>query len=150
MNAFFAFLHHVAAFALVAAIAVELVLIRDDLTARRARSLQVADAVVGSAAGIVLVAGLLRVIYFEKGAEYYLHSAPFIGKIALFVLVALASIYPTLEFLSWSKSLKQGHAPSVSPAKMRVIRAIIHWELAGVVLLILCAVLMARGVGHLG
>ena len=150
MNAFFAFLHHVAAFALVAAIAVELVLIRDDLTARRARSLQVADAVVGSAAGIVLVAGLVRVIYFEKGAEYYLHSAPFIGKIALFVLVALASIYPTLEFLSWSKSLQQGHAPSVSPAKMRVIRAIIHWELAGVVLLILCAVLMARGVGHLG
>jgi len=31
MSAFFAFLHHAAAFALVAALAVELVLIRDDL-----------------------------------------------------------------------------------------------------------------------
>ena len=77
-------------------------------------------------------------------------SSFFIGKITLFVLIALASIYPTLEFLSWSKSLKQGNAPSVNPARLRVIRAIIHWELAGVVLLILCAVLMARGVGYLG
>jgi putative membrane protein len=38
----------------------------------------------------------------------------------------------------------------VSPHKLRTIRRIIHWELAGVVLLVLCAALMARGVGFFG
>jgi putative membrane protein len=61
MSAFFAFLHHVAAFALVAAVVVEFVLIRDDLNARTVRRLQLADMIVGLSAGVVLVVGLLRV-----------------------------------------------------------------------------------------
>jgi putative membrane protein len=150
VNAFFAFLHHVAAFTLVAALAVEFVLIRDELTLGRARSLQFADAAIGISAAVVLVVGFLRVFYFEKGSAYYFHSAPFIGKISLFVVIALLSIYPTVQFVSWTKSLKQGQIPNVSPAKLKTIRAIIHWELAGIVLLILCAALMARGIGYLG
>ena len=147
MNAFFAFLHHVAAFTLVAALAVEFVLIRDELTLRRARGMQIADAVIGISATVVLVAGLLRVFYFEKGPSYYFHNGAFIGKISLFVLIALASIYPTIEFVSWGKSLRQGQVPKVDPGKLRKIRSIIHWELAGIVLLILCAALMAKGIG---
>jgi putative membrane protein len=73
-----------------------------------------------------------------------------IGKISLFVLVALLSIYPTVQFLSWSKSLKQGQVPAVDPGKLMSIRRIIHWELAAIVLLILCAAVMAKGIGHLG
>jgi len=34
----------------------------------------------GAAAGGVLVVGLLRVFFFEKGAGYYLHSEPFIAR----------------------------------------------------------------------
>ena len=150
MSALFAFLHHAAAFALVGALAVEFVLIRDDLTVRRARSLQLADVTIAASATIVLVVGFLRVFYFEKGSSYYFHSAPFLAKVGLFVLVALLSIYPTVEFLSWSKSLKQGQVPAVSPGKLRTIRRIIHWELVGVGVLILCAALMARGVGFFG
>jgi putative membrane protein len=45
MSALFAFLHHVAAFGPVAALAVEFVLVRDDLTLRGARRIQIADAV---------------------------------------------------------------------------------------------------------
>jgi putative membrane protein len=150
MPSLFAFLHHVAAFTLVAALAVEFVLIRDELTVRRARSLQIADAVIGISAGVVLVVGLLRVFYFEKGAAYYFHNAAFLGKIGLFVIVALLSIYPTVQFLSWSRSLKQGRAPGVDAARLRILRKIIHWELAAVVLLVLCAALMARGVGYFG
>jgi putative membrane protein len=150
MNALFAFLHHVAAFALVAGLAIEFVLIRDELTVRRARSLQLADAAIGASATVVLVVGFLRVFYFEKGAAYYFHSLPFIAKLSLFVIIALASIYPTIEFLSWSKALKRGEVPSVSPRKLRAIRAIIHGELACIVLLILCAALMAKGIGYAG
>jgi putative membrane protein len=57
MPAFFAFLHHVAAFAFVAALVLEFVLIKDELSVRTARKLLVADLVVGVSAGVVLVAG---------------------------------------------------------------------------------------------
>jgi putative membrane protein len=98
----------------------------------------------------VLVVGLLRVIYFEKDTFYYFHSVPFFAKLPLFVIVALLSIYPTIEFLSWSKPLKGGQVPIVSDRKLRLTRSIIHWELVGIVLLILAAALMARGVGYIG
>jgi putative membrane protein len=147
MAALFAFLHHLAAFTLVGALAVEFVLIRDELTASRARTIQVVDAVFGISAGVLLVVGLLRVFYFEKGAMYYGHSVPFMAKFALFVLVGVLSIYPTVEFLSWRKAVKQGARPAVSDQKIRRVRMLIHLELAVIVLILLCAALMARGVG---
>ncbi|MEW6684426.1 MAG: DUF2214 family protein [Nitrospirota bacterium] len=150
MTWFFAFLHHLAAFTLVAALVVELVLIRDELTVARARKIQRADVVFGIAAGVVLVVGFLRVFYFERGSSYYFHSIPFLAKLSLFVIVGLLSIYPTIEFLSWGKSVKRGQVPVVSDSKIRTLRSLIHYELVGVVLLLFCAALMAKGVGYRG
>jgi len=150
MTPFFAFLHHLAAFGLVAALAVEFILIRGELNLGTARKLQRIDMVFGLSSGVVLVVGLLRVFYFEKGASYYFHSAPLIAKLSLFVIVGLLSIYPTVEFASWGKSLKQGQMPVLTGRKIASIRTIIHWELAAVVVIILCAALMAKGVGYLG
>ena len=150
MPAFFAFLHHLAAFGLVAALVLEFVLIKGELDARSARRLQLTDMVFGLSSGTVLVVGLLRVFYFEKGAGYYFHSAPFIAKLILFLIVGLLSIVPTLEFLSWSRTLKQGQVPSLDAGKLRKLRSVMHLELVGVVLILLCAALMARGVGTFG
>jgi putative membrane protein len=150
MTPFFAFLHHLAAFTLVAALAVEFILIRGELNLGTARKLQRIDMVFGLSSGVVLAVGLLRVFYFEKGASYYFHSAPFIAKLSLFAIVGLLSIYPTVEFASWGKSLKQGQMPVLTERKIASIRSIIHWELAAVVVIILCAALMAKGVGYLG
>ena len=142
MIAFMAFLHHVAAFTLVAALAVEFVLIRDPLTPALARRLARADMVLGISATVLAVVGLLRVFYFEKGAAFYFHNAAFIAKLALFIAVALASIYPTVKFLRWRKAL--------DPAAVPAIRRVLHLELAGIVLILLCAALMARGIGFFG
>jgi len=147
MAPFFAFLHHVAAFVLFAALVVEFVLIRDALTVGSARKILLADLLFGVSAGVVLVVGFLRVTYFEKGMTYYFHSWTFIAKLSLFVVVGLISIIPTREFLSWRKAVNQGQVPHVEPAKIRSLRSIIHVELAGVVLIILMAALMAKGVG---
>jgi len=149
MAALFAFLHHIAAFALVAALAIELVAIKDQMNAPNIRKLAIADMIVGISAGIILVVGFIRVFYFEKGASYYFHSAPFIIKLTLFVMVALLSIYPTLHFLSWRKAVKQGRVPAIAPATLRTVRLAIHVELTAIIALILCAALMARGVGYL-
>lgn len=150
MSSFFAFLHHLAAFTFVAALAVEFVLVQGELSVKTARKLQLADLIAGVSAGVVLAVGLLRAFYLEKASSYYFHSAPFIAKLSFFVIVALLSIYPTVVFLSWGKSLKQGLVPAVPEGKIRTIRSLIHCELAGVVLIILCAALMAKGVGFFG
>ena len=150
MTAFFAFLHHVAAFALVAGLAVELVLIRDQLTAATMRRIVRVDAIVGLSAAAVLLVGLARVFWFEKGAAYYFHSWPFIGKLGMFTLVALLSIHPTVSFVKWGQALKQGRTPVVDAAAQRNLRRLIHAELGGVVLILLFAAMMARGVGFFG
>ena len=149
MSSLFAFLHHVAAFALFAALVLELIMIKEQLTVKTARTLQVADLTLAISASTVLLVGLLRVFYFEKGAAYYSHSIPFILKMSLFAFVALLSIYPTVKFLSWRGAVRQGRAPAVDARTVRLIRGIVHMELGGVVLIILFAALMARGVGFI-
>jgi putative membrane protein len=150
MSAIFAFLHHLAAFGLVSALAVEHVLLQNELTSDSARKLRFADLIFGTCAGAVLVLGGLRVFYFEKGTDYYFHSAPFIAKFSLFIIVGLISIYPTVEILSWKRSLERQETPLLPESKRRTMLTAIRFEFAGVALLILCAALMARGVGSFG
>ena len=147
MAALFAFLHHLAAFTLVASLAVEMVVIGGELTLEAARKLRLADLAYGISAGFLLIVGLARVFHFEKGATYYFHTWTFIAKLALFVTIGLVSIIPTVEFQSWRRSVALGKPPAVSATKVRMLRSIIHLELAGVVLILLFAAMMAKGVG---
>jgi len=143
----FAFLHHIAAFTLFAGIVVEFILLREELTLDSARKIQAADIVLGIAAGVLLVVGLARVFFFEKGATYYFHNWAFLAKLSLFIIVALLSIIPTREFLAWRHAVKQGQVPVVTPERKRAVGLILHLELVAVFLIILFAALMARGVG---
>jgi putative membrane protein len=145
MIVLFAFLHHLAAFTLVAAIALEFVLLRGELTNWSARRLRAADMVLGIAAMVLLLVGLARVFWFEKGATYYFHNHAFLTKFTLFVLVGLLSIVPTIEFLSWRKAVEAGQVPVVAAAKLKRLRMIVHIELAAIVLILFCAALMAKG-----
>ena len=145
MTTLFAFLHHLCAFTLVAAVAIEFTLIRQELTVASARRLQVTDIVLGIAAGALFVIGLLRVFFFEKGADYYWHSHAFLAKFGLFIIIGLLSIVPTLEFLSWRDAIAAGQAPVMDAAKRKRVTMIIHIELAAIVVILLCAAIMARG-----
>jgi putative membrane protein len=149
-SALFAFLHHAAAFLLVAVVMVELVLMRGEMTLATARTLLRMDSVYGLCAVVLLVVGFIRVFYTEKGAAYYFHSGSFLAKLALFVVVGLLSILPTVQFLGWRKALKAGQAPVVDDATRRRVRMIIHTELTLLFLIMLCAALMARGIGFIG
>jgi putative membrane protein len=147
MSALFAFLHHIAAFLLFATLLAEFILTRDGVDLRAAERVLRVDAIFGASAGLVLIIGILRVIYFEKGSDYYLHSVPFIAKMVLFVIVGLLSIYPTKKFLSWRPAVKQGQAPAIDAATLKTLRTVLHLELAAVALIILMAAMMARGIG---
>jgi putative membrane protein len=145
MSTLFAFLHHVCAFTLVSAVAIEFALIRGELTLSSARRLQVTDIVLGIAAGALLVIGLLRVFFFEKGPDYYWHSHAFITKFSIFIVIGLMSIIPTVEFLSWRGAIGEGRVPAISARKLRLVTAVIHGELVSIVIILLCAAIMARG-----
>ena len=149
-SALFAFLHHAAAFLLVAVVMVELVLLRGELTVASARTLLRMDSVYGVSAVVLLIVGFVRVFSTEKGSDYYFHSGPFLAKLTLFIVVGLLSIMPTVEFLGWRKALKDGRTPALDDGKRRRLRMLIHIELTLLFLIMLFAALMARGIGFIG
>jgi len=149
-TALMAFLHHLAAFTVVAALAVEVALFKPPLTVTQARRLQRTDMIFGIAATAVLVIGMLRVVYFEKGPQYYWHDAFFLMKFAAFVVAALISIYPTVVFLSWNKALKANTPPEITLERTGSVRMCLMLELAALVVILLGAALMARGFGYYG
>jgi putative membrane protein len=145
-----AFIHHAAAFVLVAALMVELVVLKNDLTVASARSVLRMDRVYGIAALVLLAVGFARVFYTEKGMDYYFSSGSFLVKLALFILVGLLSISPTLRFMSWRKALREGRVPDFDDGARRKVRMVIHIELTLLFIIMLMAVMMARGVWYLG
>ena len=145
-----AFLHHVAAFAVFALLTVELVLLRGELTVANARTLLRLDAAYGIAALAVLAVGLGRVFYTEKGSLYYFHSGTFITKLTLFVVVGLLSIYPTMQFLKWRPALREQRAPQLDAATRGRLRMLVHLELTLLLVVLLMAAMMARGIGYFG
>lgn len=143
-----AFLHHAAAFTVVATLAVEVALFKPPLTLVQARRVLATDTIYGAAAAAVLVAGLLRVAYFEKGPAYYWHDGFFLAKFIAFIVAALISIYPTITYRSWRKGLKAGTAPAVPAARARAVRMCLMLQLTAIVVILACAALMARGFGY--
>jgi putative membrane protein len=148
-SALMAFLHHVAAFTVVAALAVEVALFKPPLSLTQAQRLVRTDTIFGASAAILLAAGMLRVWYFEKGPAYYWHDAFFLIKFGAFLVAALISVYPTVTFLSWNRGLKAGVAPEIPAGRTRSVRMCLMLELSAILVILLCAALMARGFGYL-
>ena len=148
--AILAFLHHTAAFLIVAALTVELIMMKGELNVTSARTLLRLDAVYGMSAAILLAVGMLRVFLTEKGAAYYFHSGTFLAKLTLFIVIGLLSIYPTMQFLGWRKALKAQQAPVIDASTRRNIRLVLHIELTLLFVMVFLAVLMARGIGYMG
>ena len=120
------------------------------MTLSSARSVLRMDMVYGIAATLLLIVGFVRVFYTEKGEAYYFASGTFLGKLALFIIVALLSIYPTIKFMGWRKALREQRLPDFDAGTRRKVRMLIHIELTLIFVIILLAIMMARGIGFLG
>lgn len=139
--------HLLGAMLLAAALAVEFVLLgrRPDLEG--ARRIARADLVFGAAAALVLLSGILRLLHLGKGPAFYGGNPLFHAKMALFVLLALLSVYPTVQILSWRPLLKAGESPPLDDGRRRRMRGLVAAELALVAVVPLLAALVAVGVG---
>ena len=146
-SALFSFLHFVAVLAVAGTLFFEWLTLSPQPTLDDVRRLQSADRWYGIAAGVLLVVGLVRVFQFEKGKDYYFSNTFFMLKIALFVAVGLISIYPTMRFIAWSKLTRQGQVPVVSAPELKRLRQALGAELVLLAGIVLCASLMAKGIG---
>jgi putative membrane protein len=146
-SAIMAFLHHLAAFTLTAAIIYEHTTFRKDLSLTDARRIQRMDILYGISAGVVVIVGLLRVFYFEKGAPYYAQNWFFWTKMLGFALAALLSIYPTIRFVSWNKFFAKNQAPEITEQEFSRIKLILRLEMFAIALILFSAAMMARGIG---
>ncbi|MBK7189025.1 MAG: DUF2214 family protein [bacterium] len=138
----FNFGHYLGLAAFAAALAVELVLFSRRVGGRTARLLAMADLVYGLAAALIIATGLLKVFAGDKPAVYYGHNMFFHIKLTLFVLIFLASIYPTTHFIRNRRA-----ADSDVVEYPALVGRLLKVELVATALVPLLAVMMARGFG---
>ena len=72
------------------------------------------------------------------------------AELALFIVVAVLSIYPTIKFLGWRKALRESRVPDFDACTRRKVRMLVHLELTLLFVIMLMAVMMARGIWFLG
>ena len=147
VNSIMASLHHLAAFTLTACLIYEFVAFQKNLTVGEARRIQRIDGWYGISSGVLLVVGLLRVFFFEKGVNFYAANPMFWVKMGVFVVVGLLSIYPTIRFIKWGERLKSDMAIEVAGDEYKRIRLILNLELVGIALILFAAPAMARAIG---
>jgi putative membrane protein len=66
---------------------------------------------------------------------------------ALFAIVGLLSVYPTIRFIKWNSTLKDNRSLEIPDDEFKRIRLFLSLELAGIVLILFAAPMMARGIG---
>ncbi|MGX6571484.1 putative membrane protein [Cupriavidus necator] len=146
-DAILSFLHFLAIFVLITLMAAEAVVLRPEITPAAVRRLSLYDLFYFLSAMVVLGTGLLRLFYGAKGADFYLHNPWFHAKVGVFVLIALCSLPPTFAIARWRKQARRLPDYVPAPSELKAARRWVMIEAHLVILLPLCAVMMARGIG---
>jgi putative membrane protein len=145
--ALLAYAHHLAAFALISLLAIEWMLVRPNLKNIDISTLSKVDLWYGLVALALLIVGVARLLWGEKGWEPYLYNPVFIFKIGAFVLAGILSIWPTLTYPKWRRA--QSTAANYQPEAQDVLRVrrFIQVQFLFLLGIPLLAAMMARGIG---
>lgn len=143
-----AWLHFVFAFILVGALAAEAFILRLPIDSRVARVLLRADMFYGISSVLLILAGISRVLWGEKGWAYYQVQPFFWAKMATFLVIGLLSIGPTRAFMRWVRAFNADATFTPPEADVKRVRRLVMIEVHLIALLLLFAALMARGIGQ--
>jgi putative membrane protein len=147
VDAALSFAHFTAVFLLVGTLVAEAFVIRLPPSAAMVRLLSRIDLFYGISAGLVIAAGVARVFWGARAASYYAGQPFFWAKMAVFALIGLISIVPTLRFISWRRRLKTDETALPDAADVKSVRRLIMVEAHLLAVVPLFAALMARGIG---
>ncbi len=128
-------------------LAIEYLICVPGLARERVKLLARIDLLYLIAAALALATGVARLVWFGKGAVFYLHNPVFYLKLALFVAIGLISIPPTIQYLRWMRLTKTSAGAVAADFEVLRSRRYVLVELALFALIPLLAVLMARGIG---
>lgn len=147
LEAILAYLHLLAILTMVVFIASEAALCRvawinPAVVERLAR----VDMVYGIAAVAVVLTGVARTWWGIKGTAWYWTNPLLHLKLTLFIIVGVISIFPTLTYLRWRKTLRAtGALPA--EAEIRKTRKLVMVQAHIIAVIPLAAVFLARGFG---
>ena len=146
-NASVAYVHYLSFMICFGTLIFERVSLRANPDKKEALSIVIADSIYGIAGISLLISGILRVIKFGQGAEFYTQNPIFWTKIIIFTIVGLLSLYPTITYVSWLFPLSKGNLPEADSILISRLKFIINIELLGFCLIPFFATFMARGIG---
>ena len=147
LEAILAYLHLLAILTMVVFISSEAALCRVQwLNAAVVERLAKVDRVYGIAAIMVLATGVARTVWGVKGTAWYWTNPLLHVKLTLFIIVGVISIFPTLTYVRWRKTLRTtGALPA--EADIRKTRKLVMVQAHLIALIPLVAVFLARGFG---
>jgi putative membrane protein len=141
------YLHFAAMILIAVFLAIEYLICVPGLARERIKLLARIDLLYLVAAVLALATGVARLVWFGKGAGFYLYNPVFYIKLALFVAVGLISVPPTMQYLRWMRMLKTGAGAVAADFEVLRARRSVLVELLLFAFIPLLAVLMARGIG---
>jgi putative membrane protein len=137
------YLHFVSIFLVVSAVVTEYFVLKPQMSRAELQRIAGIDGIYGLASIAVVGVGLyLWLGGVGKPAEFYTDNPIFLTKVALFVVVGLLSIYPTVFFLKNRKGDDREELVTIP----NLIKTLIKLELLLLFLMPLLATFMARGV----
>jgi putative membrane protein len=140
-----AILHHLLVFGLAIMLAKQLACLRgDNVPVKRLAAL---DGGYGAVAVLVLLAGIARVVWGDKGWVFYQANPFFWAKLATFATIGLLSISPTIAFVRWSRAFKADTAFQPSPIAVKRVAGWVRIEVLLLFPLVAFAAAMARWTG---
>lgn len=112
---------------------------------RSFRDVFVVDNIWGLSAGLLLITGAFRAFGgLEKGSFYYLHQPLFHLKMTAFVAILALEIVPMFALIKWRIAFKRNQP--IDTSRSRRFARISHMEAALMVIIVIAATGMARGI----
>ena len=145
MEIFIRYLHIISIFGIVAALAAEYFMVNERVSGADIRRVFRIDTFYGVTAILAVTAGLVLWFGIGKPADFYTMNWIFHLKVGLAILLAFLSLPPTIFYFRNRKA----KADEIIPVP-GYVRVLIRIELFLLVVIPLCAVLMAKGIGYFG
>ena len=137
----FRYLHFLAIFVFAGSLVIENMAIKPIINGEDARNIAKVDAAYGISAVLVFAMGLVLWLGVGKPSEFYTDNPVFQGKILLFIIIVLVSIYPTSFFI------KHRNSESEVIEVPRMVPILLKLELIALIVIPVLAFMAAQGIG---